>query len=160
MDLGEIVGGLAGGANPISAVATLGGKIIDRLWPDPETAARAKAALAQLEQSGQLAEMATAAGLDAGQIEVNKVEAANSNLFVSGWRPGLGWVCVVALGVYFIPRFVIGMVFWCRLAWTAEGALPALPEMGVADVIGLTATLLGASTIRMMERKWGVARVG
>ena len=25
------------------------------------------------------------------QIEVNKVEASNSNLFVSGWRPFIGW---------------------------------------------------------------------
>jgi len=31
------------------------------------------------------------------QIEVNKVEAANSNLFVSGWRPATGWSCVFAM---------------------------------------------------------------
>ena len=32
------------------------------------------------------------------QIEVNKVEAANSNLFVSGWRPFIGWTC--GLGMF------------------------------------------------------------
>jgi hypothetical protein len=26
------------------------------------------------------------------QIEVNKIEAANASTFVSGWRPGAGWV--------------------------------------------------------------------
>ena len=31
------------------------------------------------------------------QIDVNKAEAQNSNLFVSGWRPGIGWVCGFAL---------------------------------------------------------------
>ena len=32
------------------------------------------------------------------QVEVNKVEAANSNLFVSGWRPFIGWTC--GLGMF------------------------------------------------------------
>ena len=32
------------------------------------------------------------------QIEVNKVEAASSNLFVSGWRPFIGWTC--GLGMF------------------------------------------------------------
>ncbi len=27
-----------------------------------------------------------------GQLEVNKVEAAHPSLFVSGWRPAVGWV--------------------------------------------------------------------
>jgi hypothetical protein len=32
------------------------------------------------------------------QVEVNKVEAANPNLFVSGWRPFIGWTC--GLGMF------------------------------------------------------------
>jgi hypothetical protein len=32
------------------------------------------------------------------QIEVNKVEAASSNLFVAGWRPFIGWTC--GLGMF------------------------------------------------------------
>jgi hypothetical protein len=36
-----------------------------------------------------------------GQMEINKVEAASTNLFVSGWRPLLdghvGWVCLGTL---------------------------------------------------------------
>ena len=31
------------------------------------------------------------------QIEVNKVEAASSSLWVSGWRPAVGWVCVLGM---------------------------------------------------------------
>jgi hypothetical protein len=43
-----------------------------------------------------------------GQMDINKQEAAHKNLFVSGWRPGLGWVCVLALGNNYIvvPYFV------------------------------------------------------
>ena len=31
------------------------------------------------------------------QLEVNKVEAAHKSLFVSGWRPAVGWSCCFAL---------------------------------------------------------------
>jgi len=41
--------------NPLVAI---GGKILDRVLPDPETANRAKAELAQMEQNGELAKMA------------------------------------------------------------------------------------------------------
>lgn len=30
--------------------------------------------------------------------KVNEIEARHSSLFVSGWRPGVGWVCVLGLG--------------------------------------------------------------
>lgn len=44
--------------NPLVAI---GGKILDRVLPDPELANKAKAELAQLEQNGELARMANEA---------------------------------------------------------------------------------------------------
>jgi hypothetical protein len=155
--IGEALGEAASKANPITAVADLGGKIIDRLWPDPAQAAQAKLELVRMQQSGELQEMATIAGLDLAQIEVNKVEAASNSVFVAGWRPFIGWVCGVSLALYYIPRFILGMGFWCYTAWGAQ-SLPPLPEMGVADVLGLVATMLGSSLIRMREKEKGVAR--
>ena len=38
------------------------------------------------------------------QIEVNKVEASNSNLFVSGWRPFIGWTCGLGMFGNFITK--------------------------------------------------------
>jgi hypothetical protein len=29
--------------------------------------------------------------LNLGQMEINKIEAASSSLFVAGWRPAIGW---------------------------------------------------------------------
>ena len=57
----------------------------------------------KIEIDYKLAELAdqAQARLDAqtqGQIEVNKVEAANGSIFVAGWRPFVGWVCGVGLG--------------------------------------------------------------
>lgn len=155
--IGEALGDAVSKANPITAIADLGGKLIDRFFPDPAQAAQAKLELLKMQQNGELQEMATISGLDLAQIEVNKVEAASSNLFVAGWRPAIGWVCAASLALYYIPRFVLGMGFWCYTAWGAQ-SLPPLPEMGVADVLGLVATMLGSSLIRMREKEKGVAR--
>ena len=48
------------------------------------------------------------------QIEVNKVEASNSNLFVSGWRPFIGWTCGLGMFGNFITipfaNFVLALL--------------------------------------------------
>lgn len=43
---------------PLGPLIEVGSKILDRVLPDPEAAAKAKQELAQLEQSGELAKMA------------------------------------------------------------------------------------------------------
>ena len=72
--------------DPISAVLDIGGKLIDRLWPDPLQAANAKLELLKMQQNGDLAQMVA-------QTDINKVEAASSSLFIAGWRPFIGWGC-------------------------------------------------------------------
>jgi hypothetical protein len=32
-----------------------------------------------------------------GQIEINKAEAQHKSIFVSGWRPFIGWTCGIVL---------------------------------------------------------------
>ena len=36
------------------------------------------------------------------QLEVNKTEAAHRSLFVSGWRPAVGWTCCLGLSSQYI----------------------------------------------------------
>ena len=50
--------------DPVTALLDVGGKVIDRLWPDPLQAAQAKLELIKLQQSGDLAQIA-------GQMEIN-----------------------------------------------------------------------------------------
>ena len=45
--------------------------------------------------------------LNKAQLEVNKVEAKHSNIFVSGWRPAIGWICGFSIGYHFILEPVI-----------------------------------------------------
>lgn len=68
----------------VGAVADLVGNVINKIWPD------------KTEQEKQ--QLAAAVQVINGQLAINQAEAANPNLFVAGWRPGVGWVCVVALG--------------------------------------------------------------
>ena len=87
--------------DPISAVLEIGGKLIDKLIPDPVAKAQAQLELVKLQQSGELAVLTADTQLATGQLEVNKIEAASSNIFVSGWRPFIGWICGVGLGTQF-----------------------------------------------------------
>jgi hypothetical protein len=62
--------------NPVNALFKIGSQVIDRVWPDPEKAAAAKLELFKMQQSGELS-------IIAGQLDINKVEAANPSIFVS-----------------------------------------------------------------------------
>ena len=127
---------------------------------DPAKQAELEMKLLELEQKSNEAENA----LMLGQVEINKIEAANPSKFVSGWRPFLGWVLSGCAGIYFLPRFILGMTAWAILAWKvimkdASTALPILPDMGFGDLIALLGGLLGMATLRSVERAKGVARV-
>ena len=86
----------------ITAALDIGGKLIDRLWPDPAQAAAAKLELLKMQQTGELAQLTADTELAKGQLAVNQAEAGNENIFVSGWRPFVGWVCGAALANQFI----------------------------------------------------------
>lgn len=65
---------------PISAVLDIGGKLIDRLWPNPEEKAKAQIALLELAQKGELADLTARA-------EIVKTEAASTHWLAANWRP-------------------------------------------------------------------------
>lgn len=130
--------------DPLSALLDIGGKVIDRVWPDPEKAAAAKLELFKMQQSGELAAMA-------GQLAINKEEAANTNVFVSGWRPFIGWVC----GSGFAIQFVIGPV--AEWGSALYGNLIKFPQMDVGTMMPLLIGMLGLSGFRSVEKINGVA---
>ena len=67
-------------ADPITAALDVGGKLIDRLWPDPAQRDQAKLAMLELAQKGELAEFT-------GRAEIVKTEAASSHWLAANWRP-------------------------------------------------------------------------
>lgn len=124
-------------------------KLLD-LIPDPN--ARAKA-----QEAYEREVLSIAAKAEADQREINKAEAASGSVFVAGWRPSVGWVCSISLAIYYIPRFALGTGFWCW-ACIKAGALVPMPEMGIAEVIGLVTALLGMGSLRTFEKSKGIAK--
>lgn len=125
--------------DPISAALDIGGKIIDRIWPDPTQAAAAKLELIKLQQSGELAQIT-------GQLKVNEAEAGSASVFVAGWRPSVGWVCSAGLAI----QFVAGPM----LTWGAAllGHPIAFPTLDMGTLMTLLAGMLGIGGMRTIEK--------
>lgn len=70
----------------IGSIADLASNIVNKIWPDKTQAEKDQMAQAMALLQGQIQ-------LNQGQLDVNKAEAASATLFVSGWRPFVGWVC-------------------------------------------------------------------
>ena len=86
------------------------------------------------------------------QIEVNKVEAAHKSLFVAGWRPALGWVCVLGFAGNFITIPVTNMVLEL-----VESDV-RLPLIAMAEMMPVLMGMLGLGAMRSVEKGKGVQR--
>jgi len=142
--------------NPLELLVGIGSKVIDRLFPDPIQKANAQLELFKLQQSGELAELAATVTLATNQSDTNKVEAANPNTLVSGWRPFIGWVCGTALFTYYVPYCLVATVIWAIHCWQTKTLSPR-PDLGIADLLGLVTSMLGVASLRTAEKFKGVA---
>jgi len=97
--------------------------------------------------------------VDLGQMEVNKVEAANQNLFVAGWRPAIGWV---GAGAMFYQFLLYPLLVWAWVWLQAEGYVPREvkpPPMLDTDALWVILSgMLGIAGMRSFEKSRGVAR--
>jgi len=74
--------------------------IINKVVPDKAAAAAAVATLQQMQMQGALQdELLQLQSVTSAQSDVDKVEAASTNVFIAGWRPFVGWVCGVGLAM-------------------------------------------------------------
>lgn len=87
------------------------------------------------------------------QIELNKIEAANKSIFVSGWRPFIGWVCGTALAYHFIIRDLLS---WFMDALGLDVA--PLPSIELGQLISILLAMLGMSGYRTYEKIKNVAK--
>jgi len=100
-----------------------------------------------------------AAKADEGQRTINLAEAQSSSLFVSGWRPGIGWVGVLALASYYIPQHLMAAFLWTKLAWAAQ-TLPPYPISMDDTLMQLVVGLLGLGAMRTVEKVMGTKPTG
>lgn len=125
--------------DPITGAFEIGGKLLDHFFPDPTARANAQLELEKLRSSGDLAVIS-------GQAEINKAEASNTRLFVSGWRPAVGWTCAAGM----IMQFVVSPI----CAWTAtlSGHPVTLPNLDTGTLTTLLVGMLGLGSMRTIEK--------
>ena len=80
-----------------------------------------------------------------GQLEINKVEAAHKSLFVAGWRPAIGWVCMLGLLYNTIIANVLSI--WIEV-----------PEVDTTLLVPVMMGMLGLGAMRSYEKVNHVSR--
>ena len=110
-------------------------QVLNRFIPDPNAKIAAEAELRESLRKW-----------DDAQSQTNIAEAANPNLFVSGWRPAIGWIGAAGLAYQYVIRPLATA--------TGYGTYPALD----GSLMELVMAMLGLAGLRTYEKKIGVAR--
>ena len=121
---------------------------------DPTKKAEAELALLKLQQDAAFKEIDTELAKMKAQTDINLEEAKNPNVFVSGWRPATGWICVVGLGYQWL---VVPLVTFVYTLWTGH-ALPVTPPDMDGNLLMLIGSILGVNIVtRGVEKVKGKA---
>ena len=80
--------------DPLTAALDVGGKLIDRLWPDPSQRDQARLSLLEMAQKGELAEFA-------GRAEIIKAEVQSESWLAQSWRP----ILMLTFGALIVARW-------------------------------------------------------
>jgi hypothetical protein len=131
--------------DPISAALDLGNTLITRIFPDPAQADAAKLELLKLQQSGELASMTA-------QTDINKEEAKNASILVSGWRPFVGWVCGSAFALHFLLIPIANFIL------VANNHKEVVLAFDMQTLLTVLMGLLGLGGMRSYEKVKGVAK--
>jgi hypothetical protein len=121
----------------MNEVAELINTAINKIWPDKSEAEKQQ--------------LAAAVMVVQGQIDTNKVEAANPSVFVSGWRPFIGWVCGSACAWNWIglPIAAVALKFY-------HIEMP-LSSANLSEMLPVLMGMLGLGGLRTIEKIKGVA---
>lgn len=131
----------------IASALEIGGRVLDKVFPDPEQRARAQLELMKLQQEGEFKELDAQLQISLAQAKINEADAASQNPFQAGWRPAAGWVCVAGLFYQFI---LCPMLPWVLSVCGVHG-VPPLP--GLDDILfELILGMLGLGGLRTAEK--------
>lgn len=138
--------------------------IVSKFVPDPNKKAEIQLEILRMEQAGEFRRLEADLQMAQGQVDINKIEATSDSFWKSGWRPGVGWVGVVSLGLAYIPKAIMLTIMWVYQAylilhgWDGTGTVPTLPiypDLGITDIIGLLGSILGIGVLRSWDKKNG-----
>jgi hypothetical protein len=96
--------------------------------------------------------------IDIAQIQVNKEEAKSSSLFVSGWRPAVGWIGAAALAYQFLAYPILGWAWkWLQAMGYVPAEMSPPPLLDAEQLWVMLSGILGIAGMRTFEKQKGVA---
>jgi hypothetical protein len=81
-----------------------------------------------------------------GQLEVNKVEAASKSMFVAGWRPAVGWVCVLGMASNYI------LIPFANFGLALAASDIVVPLIDTSTMMPVLMGMLGLGAMRSVEK--------
>ena len=129
----------------IGAIADLAKDLVSRFFPDKTETEKAQMSLILVTMQNQMA-------MNQGQMDINKVEAASPNFFVSGWRPWVGWVCGSACAWNWIGLPVANFLM------AAFKHPLAVAPADLTQMLPLLLGMLGMGALRTYEKTQGVSK--
>ena len=121
----------------LAEVSELANSVIGRIWPDKTEAEKQQ--------------LAAAVMVIQGQLDINKEEAKSPSLFVSGWRPALGWICGLACAWNWVGLPI------AKLGLALYGVTIELSPADVSEMMPILLGMLGLGGLRSYEKIKGVA---
>ena len=86
------------------------------------------------------------------QLEINNTEAKHSSLFVSGWRPAVGWTCCLGMAANFL---LIPMTNFVLALASSDITIPLIE---LETMLPVLLGMLGLGGMRSFEKSKGVER--
>ena len=134
----KLIGGLLGGKDgALKQVAS----VIDSIHTSEEEKLDKKILMQRIQQ--KLAEK---------QLDVNAKEAGHRSVFVSGWRPAIGWTGAFALMFEFILSPCIE--WYSKFA----GLNLTAPEIQTGPLLAIVTSMLGVAGMRSFEKAKGLTK--
>ena len=87
-----------------------------------------------------------------GQIEINKISAGHKSLFVSGWRPAVGWTCCLGMASNFL------LIPLATFALALSKSTIVVPLIDLSTMMPVLLGMLGLGAMRTVEKTKGVQR--
>ena len=119
--------------------------LLDKFIPDADQKMKIAAELSTMAERH-------AQELAKGQLEVNKVEAASKSMFVAGWRPAVGWVCVLGMAMNFI------IVPLGNFGLSLADIQVVIPMIDTSQMMPVLMGMLGLGAMRTVEKVQKVSR--
>jgi hypothetical protein len=115
--------------------------VIDELHTSEEEKQQLKLRFAEVESK-----------LKEKQLDINKVEAGHRSIFVSGWRPFLGWVSGLSIGYVYLFQPLLDMIlqmFGVKVDWVV---------LDLGQLMPLILGMLGLGGLRSFEKAKGLTK--